>query len=182
MGLNEWLMKKFFGVDLKTMTRSKKTNHENALCSFCRKSHLNVGPLVEGPGDVYICGECIDLCNSILDQEKRRRGLGMIHLSDLAHGRSGDKGNHANIGIACYAEDGYRQLTAKLTAERVAEYFSELKPSRVVRYELPNLLAFNFVLYDVLDGGASRSLRIDSQGKTLALQLLEMEIPAPEGT
>jgi hypothetical protein len=104
--------------------------------------------------------------------------LGTVHLSDLAHGRSGDKGNHANIGIACYTEAGYQQLTTVLTAERVAEYFRELKPSRVVRYELPNLLAFNFVLYDVLDGGASRSLRIDSQGKTLALQLLEMEIPA----
>lgn len=155
-------------------------SRENACCSFCRKSYGTVGPLVEGPGDVYICGECIELCTSILDQEKRRRGLGIVHLSDLAHGRSGDKGNHANIGVACYTEQGYRHLSVVLTADRVAEYFSELKPSRVVRYELPNLLAFNFVLYDVLDGGASRSLRIDSQGKTLALQLLEMEIPGEE--
>jgi hypothetical protein len=171
---------KFFGVDLKTMTRSKKTNRENACCSFCQKSYRVVGPLVEGPNDAYICGECIELCTAILDQEKKRRGLETVRLGDLAHGRSGDKGNHANIGIACYTDKGYRHLTAVLTAERVAEYFLELKPSRVVRYELPNLLAFNFVLYDVLDGGASRSLRIDSQGKTLALQLLEMVIPAEE--
>ena len=103
-----------------------------------------------------------------------------VRLSELAHGRSGDKGNHANIGIACRGEKAYRHLKTVLNAERVADYFRELGPSRVVRYELPNLLAFNFVLYDVLDGGASRSLRIDSQGKTLALQLLEMEVIAPE--
>jgi hypothetical protein len=103
-------------------------------------------------------------------------------LRDVAHGRSGDKGNHANIGVACYTEQAYKHLAVVLTAERVRDYFQELNPTRVVRYELPNLLAFNFVLYDVLDGGASRSLRIDSQGKTLALQLLEMEIPAPEKT
>jgi len=157
-------------------------SRKDATCSFCRKSYRDVGPLVEGPSDVFVCGECIELCNSILDQEKRHCGIAMVRLSELAHGRSGDKGNHANIGIACYTEAGYRQLTAVLTAERAAEYFRELKPSRVVRYELPNLLAFNFMLYDVLDGGASRSLRIDSQGKTLALQLLEMEIPTPEAT
>jgi hypothetical protein len=100
----------------------------------------------------------------------------------LAHGRSGDKGNHANVGIACRDESAFRYLNEFLTADCVADYFRALGPSRVVRYELPNLLAFNFVLYDVLDGGASRSLRIDSQGKTLALQLLDMEVPAPEGT
>ncbi len=104
----------------------------------------------------------------------------MMFLWQLAHARSGDKGNHANIGVACHSEAGYKHLAVVLTADRVAEYFRELGPSRVVRYELPNLLAFNFVLYDVLDGGASRSLRIDSQGKTLALQLLEMGIPSPE--
>jgi hypothetical protein len=103
-------------------------------------------------------------------------------LIELAHGRSGDKGNHANIGIACRSDAAYEYLTGVLTAEMVAEYFRHLSPSRVVRYDLPNVLAFNFVLYDVLDGGASRSLRIDSQGKTLALQLLDMELPSPERT
>ena len=162
--------------------RRDGTSRPNACCSFCRKSYRTVGPLVEGPGNVYICGACLELCTSILEQEKRHRQLTTVRLKDLAHGRSGDKGNHANIGIACYSEVAYRHLTIVLTAERVSSYLQELKPSKVVRYELPNLLAFNFVLYDVLDGGASRSLRIDSQGKTLALQLLEMEIPAPEGT
>ena len=104
----------------------------------------------------------------------------MTFLGRIAHARSGDKGNHANIGVACYTERDYRHLSSVLSVDRVAEYFRELRPSRVVRYELPNLLAFNFVLYDALDGGASRSLRIDSQGKTLAMRLLEMEIPAPE--
>jgi hypothetical protein len=103
-----------------------------------------------------------------------------VRLSELAHGRSGDKGNHANIGIACYSEATYRHLAAYLTAERVCEFFRELGPSRVIRYDLPNLWAFNFVLFDVLDGGASRSLRLDSQGKTLALKLLEMEVPVLE--
>ena len=55
-------------------TRRGSTTKKNAFCSFCRKSYKDVGPLVEGPGDVYICGECIDLCHNILDQEQRRRG------------------------------------------------------------------------------------------------------------
>lgn len=161
--------------------RSANTSIRNACCSFCRKSYRNAGPLVEGPGDVFICGECITLCGSVLDAERRRRGtLLPRRLADLAHGRSGDKGNHANIGIACHDEATFRELSQSLSAELVEKFFAHLGPSRVVRYELPNLLAFNFVLYDVLDGGASRSLRIDSQGKTLALQLLEMEIDPTE--
>src|SRR5579885_1870929 len=103
-----------------------------------------------------------------------------FHLSAFAHGRSGDKGNHSNIAIIAYTPAGYDWLRANLTAERVADYFAPLKPSRVVRYEAPNLLALNFVLYDVLAGGASRSLRIDTQGKALALALLEMPVRAPE--
>jgi ATP-dependent Clp protease ATP-binding subunit ClpX len=62
------------GKDVNIGRRGSGTNKKNAFCSFCRKSYRDVGPLVEGPGDVYICGECIDLCQSILDQEKRRRG------------------------------------------------------------------------------------------------------------
>ncbi len=57
-------------------TRRGGTTKKNAFCSFCRKSYRDVGPLVEGPGDVYICGECIELCQSILDQERKRRGTG----------------------------------------------------------------------------------------------------------
>jgi hypothetical protein len=103
-----------------------------------------------------------------------------VPLSDIAHGRSGDKGNHANVAVLAYTSAGYAWLLEHLTAERVTSYFDSLQPSRVVRFEAPNLLAVNFMLYDVLAGGASRSLRIDSQGKTLALALLQMPIERPE--
>ena len=102
-----------------------------------------------------------------------------VPLSDIAHGRSGDKGNHANVAVLAYTLPGYDWLRRLLTAKVVREYFRPLGPSRVERFEVPNLLGLNFVLYDVLAGGASRSLRIDSQGKTLALALLQMEIELP---
>ena len=107
-------------------------------------------------------------------------GLAWVPLSKIAHGRSGDKGNHANVGVIAYTPAGYAWLHEHLTAESVRTYFAPLRPSRVVRYEAPNLLAFNFVLYDVLAGGASRSLRVDTQGKTLALALLQMRITRPD--
>ncbi len=102
-----------------------------------------------------------------------------VPLADIAHGRSGDKGNHANVAVIAYTVPGYDWLRQHLSAERVADYFAPLMPSRVLRYEAPNLHALNFVLYDVLAGGASRSLRIDTQGKTLALTLLQMPIELP---
>jgi hypothetical protein len=103
-----------------------------------------------------------------------------LRLADVAHGRSGDKGNHANVAVLAYTPAGYEWLRAHLSAEVVGRYFAALGPSRVVRYEAPNLLGLNFVLHDVLAGGASRSLRADSQGKTLALALLQMPIEEPE--
>ena len=104
----------------------------------------------------------------------------VFRLADIAHGRSGDKGNHANVAIIAYTAAGFEWIRAHLTAKTVETYFAPLEPTRVVRYEAPNLLALNFVLYDVLAGGASRSLRIDSQGKTLAVALLQMPIERPE--
>jgi hypothetical protein len=101
-------------------------------------------------------------------------------LRAIAHGRSGDKGNHANVAVIAYTPAGYDWLRAHLTAEVVGNYFVHLGPSRVVRYEAANVYALNFLLFDVLAGGASQSLRTDSQGKTLALALLEMLIPRPE--
>jgi hypothetical protein len=103
-----------------------------------------------------------------------------LPLSAIAHGRSGDKGNHANVAVIAYTPAGYEWLREHLTAEVVARYFAPLGPSRVVRYEAANLLGLNFVLYDVLAGGASRSLRIDTQGKTLALALLQMPVDLPD--
>jgi hypothetical protein len=102
-------------------------------------------------------------------------------LSDIAHGRSGDKGNHANVAVIAYTSAGYRWLRDHLSADTVREYFRNFSPSRVERFEVPNVLAVNFLLYDVLAGGASRSLRSDNQGKTLALALLRMPIEKPAG-
>src|SRR5690349_3591090 len=94
------------------------------------------------------------------EQEKRI-------LRDFAYARSGDKGSNVNIGVIAYDVKGYEYLLEHLTAERVQEYFKSLGVSSTVRYELPNLQALNFLLKGVLDGGGSRSLRIDSQGKVL---------------
>jgi hypothetical protein len=102
-----------------------------------------------------------------------------ITLADIAHGRSGDKGNHANVAVIAYTPAGFAWLRQHLTAERVGDYFAPLGPTSVERYEVPNLLALNFVLRDVLAGGASRSLRADTQGKTLALALLQMPLDPP---
>jgi hypothetical protein len=103
-----------------------------------------------------------------------------IPLSTIAHGRSGDKGNHANVAVIAYTPGGFAWLCEHLTVDVVARHFAALGPSKVVRYEAANLLAVNFVLHDVLAGGASRSLRVDTQGKTLALALLQMSIERPK--
>ena len=102
-----------------------------------------------------------------------------IRLGEIAHARSGDKGNHANVGVIAYNQEGYDYLGRVLTETKVAEFFLPLKPKQVERFALPGILAYNFLLYDILAGGASRSLRIDSQGKTLGLAILEMGIPPP---
>ncbi|MEX0726606.1 MAG: hypothetical protein WD065_10080 [Planctomycetaceae bacterium] len=99
-----------------------------------------------------------------------------MKLKEIAHARSGDKGNHANIGVIARDASQYVFLCNELTEARVAEYFAPLGPKGVKRYLLPGIHAMNFMLYDVLAGGACKSLRIDSQGKTLALALLEWEI------
>ena len=100
-------------------------------------------------------------------------------LSTIAHGRSGDKGNHSNIAIIAYSPAGFDWLKQNLTAEVVAAYFAPLGASRVERFEAANVLGFNFMLYDALAGGASRSLRIDTQGKSFALALLQMPVDLP---
>jgi hypothetical protein len=103
-----------------------------------------------------------------------------IPLSDIAHGRSGDKGNHANVAVLAYTPAGYAWLREHLTADVVADFFRRFGPTRVERFDVPNVLALNFLLYDVLGGGASRSLRSDNQGKTMALALLRMPLARPQ--
>jgi hypothetical protein len=101
----------------------------------------------------------------------------MIRLGQVASARSGDKGNHANIGVIANSDRDYAFLRQTLTADRVAEFFRGLGASRVERFELPKVAALNFLLYDALAGGASQSLRIDTQGKLLGTAILKLELP-----
>ena len=105
--------------------------------------------------------------------------MSFVRLAEIAHARSGDKGNHANVGVIAYTPAGFEFLGRYLTEARIAEYLLPLRPTSVERFEMPGILAYNFVLRDVLAGGASRSLRTDSQGKVLSAALLEMQVPAP---
>jgi hypothetical protein len=102
-----------------------------------------------------------------------------IQLGQIAHARSGDKGNHANIGVVAYTDAGFAFLQRYLTTERLAEFFAGLGTTRVDRFELPKLGALNFVLHNALAGGASQSLRIDTQGKLLGTAVLDLPLPAP---
>jgi hypothetical protein len=96
-------------------------------------------------------------------------------LYDLAFGREGDKGNIANVSVIARSSEAYQEIRAKLTAERVKAHMGDLVKGKVLRYEVDNLEALNFVLYDALDGGGTRSLRADALGKSLAGALLYME-------
>jgi hypothetical protein len=104
-----------------------------------------------------------------------------IRLGDLAHARSGDKGNMANIGVVARDQRGFEFLRRHLTEAAVAAYLAPMHVGGVRRHELPNLRAFNFVIERALAGGASRSLRLDTQGKALATALLEMRLPTSPG-
>lgn len=95
---------------------------------------------------------------------------------DLAYGRAGDKGNIANISVVARTPAAYTELKMKLTAERVKTHLGTLVRGSVERYALDNIEAFNFVLYDALDGGATRSLRLDALGKSLAGAVLYMPV------
>jgi hypothetical protein len=102
-----------------------------------------------------------------------------IRVGALAHTRSGDKGDNSNIGVVANDQAGYDWLETHLTEQVVAEYFGPMGVGRVTRYVIPGLHAFNFVIEHALAGGASRSLRLDSQGKALGTVMLELELPAP---
>ncbi len=99
-----------------------------------------------------------------------------MKLHDLAHSRTGDKGNISNISLIAYRTGDYPRLAKQVTAERVHEWFASLGVTRVDRYELPQLGALNFVLHDALGGGVTTSTALDKHGKCLSSFLLEMEI------
>jgi hypothetical protein len=102
-----------------------------------------------------------------------------VLLREIAHARSGDKGNRSNIGLIALDPKHYPVLLDQVTAARVKQHFRELCTGNVERFELPNLHALNFVLHDALDGGGTISLRTDAQGKTYSAALLRMEVEIP---
>ena len=103
-----------------------------------------------------------------------------IKLLKLAHARSGDKGDTANVGLIALREDFYPLLVREVTAARVKEHFRGICKGGVERFELPNLGALNFLLHESLGGGGTLSLMTDAQGKTFSTALLRMEIELPD--
>ncbi len=103
-----------------------------------------------------------------------------VALRDIAHARSGDKGDGSNVGVIANSAELYAVLRREVTAERVKEHFRHVCRGAVERFEVPNLLALNFILHDSLGGGGTESLKTDAQGKTHAQGLLELVIEVPD--
>lgn len=102
-----------------------------------------------------------------------------IELYQLAHARTGDKGNRVNISLIAYDATDFALLVDQVTEQRVLEHFSHRSPTRVQRYLLPRIFAMNFVLDDVLDGGVNDSLNLDMHGKALSFHLLTLPVQVP---
>jgi hypothetical protein len=103
-----------------------------------------------------------------------------IRLIDIAHARSGDKGDTGNVGVIARKQQFYPILTKYLTVDRVKRHFEGIALGTVERYELPNLWALNFLLHQSLGGGGTKSLKNDAQGKTLSSAMLRMELDIEE--
>ena len=99
-----------------------------------------------------------------------------MKLRELAHSRTGDKGNTLNISVICYDARHYDHLRIAMTAERVKAFLGDVVLGDVVRYELPRIAAFNFVLGNALGGGVTRSLALDAHGKSLSSALTDVEV------
>ncbi len=99
-----------------------------------------------------------------------------MKLREIAHSRTGDKGNTSNISVIAYRESDYSLLLERVTSERVKAHFGGIVEGEVVRYELPNISALNFVMTKTLGGGVTRSLALDAHGKSLSSALLDLEI------
>ena len=104
----------------------------------------------------------------------------LCRLLQLAHARSGDKGDTANVGVIALRPEYYPILKREVTVERVAAHFKGIIKGPVERYELANLNALNFLLHGALDGGGTMSLKTDAQGKVFSTAILRMEISVPE--
>ena len=103
-----------------------------------------------------------------------------VRLVDIAHARSGDKGDTANVGLIALRQQWYDLLVKQVTRERVAEHFRGMIDGAVERYELPNLNALNFLLHGALDGGGTLSLKTDAQGKVYSTALLRLVLDVPD--
>src|SRR5436853_7370455 len=103
-----------------------------------------------------------------------------IALYELAHARTGDKGNRANISVIAYRAEDFALLAEQVTEARVKEHFAYRQPTRVVRYLLPKIAAMNFVLDGVLDGGVNDALNLDMHGMSLSFHLLTLTVTVPE--
>lgn len=99
-----------------------------------------------------------------------------MKLWEIAHSRTGDKGNISNVSLIVYNIENYELIKEKVTSEIVKEWFKDIVKGEVKRYELPQLGALNFVMYDALGGGVTRSLALDKHGKSLSSYLLDIEI------
>jgi hypothetical protein len=106
--------------------------------------------------------------------------MARVQLVRIAHARSGDKGDTANVGLIALDFAFYPTLASQVTAERVKKHFEGICLGAVERFELPNLGALNFLLHESLDGGGTLSLKADAQGKTYSAALLRMEIDVPD--
>lgn len=112
-------------------------------------------------------------------QRERGRRMATIQLRELAHARSGDKGDTVNVGVIAYDPAHYDTLVEQLTPERVKEHFGDMVKGKVERFELPNIAALNFLLHNALGGGGTVSLMTDAQGKTFSTAMLRMHIEFP---
>lgn len=106
--------------------------------------------------------------------------MARIPLLHLAHARSGDKGDTANVGVIALRPEFYPHLVRELTTERVKAHFEGLVHGAVERFELPNLEALNFLLHNALGGGGTVSLKTDAQGKVYSTAILRMEVEVPD--
>jgi hypothetical protein len=103
-----------------------------------------------------------------------------VRLVDIAHARSGDKGDTANVGVIALRPEWFPVIAEALTLERVATHFAGVVDGGVERFELPNLNALNFLLHGALDGGGTLSLKTDAQGKVFSTAMLRMVLEVPE--
>ena len=103
-----------------------------------------------------------------------------VKLSEIAHARSGDKGDGTNVGLIAYTDAGYELIREQVTVARVKAHYHEICLGEVDRYEIPNLKALNFILHNSLGGGGTESVKTDAQGKAHGMGILSMEVEAPD--